>query len=118
MILRISLILLALSIAYLSLSPTSTITISSDKINHFIAYFVLMTNAGLISVSKGKPLFLAAGLVIFYGGLMEACQYFVPGRFTSFYDFLANLGGVISSALILIAGRGWLKRLLTSLGIN
>ncbi len=103
MILRMTLITVVAGIAYLSLTPTETITIGNDKISHFIAYGALSFNVGLLTYSR--KWFLPALLCcVIYGGLIEVGQYYVPGRFMSGYDILANtagvvLGGVLSAIL-------------------
>ena len=101
--LRVSLILIILAIAYLSLTPLETITIGNDKISHFIAYGTLMTNAGLLTYPDRKKFAIAILLCVVYGVLIEVGQYYVPGRFMSSYDVLANAAGVaIGSTIVLL----------------
>ena len=118
MILRITLVALLLTIAYLSLTPTETITIGNDKISHFIAYSVLMLNAGLISYGHKTSFVRAFVLVTLYGAGMEFGQYFVPGRVMSGYDMLANISGVIAGTVVSILFHDRITRVLRSLGIN
>lgn len=94
MILRISLILVLLGIAYLSLTPSETIVVGNDKISHFIAYAVLMFNAGLLTYKTQRKFILAIAVCLVYGALIEVGQHFVPGRFMSGYDMIANASGV------------------------
>lgn len=98
--LKIALVLIVLGIAYLSLTPLETITIGNDKISHFIAYGTLMTTAGLLTWGRKPKLFLAIGLSLLYGCLIEVGQHFVPGRDMSFFDIIANSCGVIIGTTI------------------
>lgn len=94
MILRISLAIVLLGIAYLSLTPSETIVVGNDKISHFIAYAVLMFNAGLITYKSQRKFIIAIVLCFIYGALIEVGQHFVPGRYMSGYDMIANTSGV------------------------
>ncbi len=110
MILRIGLVLLLGAIAYLSITPTTSISVGSDKAGHFIAYGVLMINVGLITLPKMKSFRNGILFAVFYGVLMEVCQYFVPGRTFSFYDMLANAAGVgVGTIIPLLLGKQILK---------
>ena len=104
MILRISLVIVVIGIAYLSLSPSETIVVGNDKISHFIAYSVLMFNAGLLTYNVKRNFILSIILCLVYGALIEVEQHFVPGRFMSGYDMIANsLGvfiGIISTVIL------------------
>lgn len=117
MILRITLVIIILGIAYLSLTPSETITVGNDKLGHFIAYGILMLNAGLLTYHK-KILF-AFGIILslMYGALMEIGQYFVPGRFLSGYDMLANAGGVAAGAIITALFYKSMRRILSKFGL-
>ncbi|MDX2360619.1 MAG: VanZ family protein [Crocinitomicaceae bacterium] len=113
MLLRVSLILIIIGIAYLSLTPTDTITIGNDKISHFIAYGALMTNIGMITYEKRYRFLWGIILALLYGALIEVGQHFVPGRFMSGMDMLANAGGVILGALITIFAYKPVRKLLS-----
>jgi len=100
MTLKISLVLIILGIAYLSLTPLDTITIGNDKVSHFIAYGVLMTNVGLLAYDKKRRFIFGIVLCLLYGALIEVGQHFVPGRFMSGMDMVANAGGVALGIII------------------
>lgn len=102
MILRVTLFIILVAIAYLSLTPKETITIGNDKISHFIAYSVLMINIGLIVHGSTKGMIIGVCLALAYGALMEVGQHFVPGRYMSILDILANSLGVLLGVLITI----------------
>ena len=117
MILRISLIVIILGIAYLSLTPSDTITIGNDKISHFIAYGILMSNVGLLTYHKAKSFLLGIFLSLAYGALIEVGQHFVPGRFMSGLDMLANAAGVGFGVLVTLLVYTPLTKLLKRAGI-
>lgn len=91
----VSLILVFIGIAILSLLPPKSIEKigEHDKINHFIAYSVLSLNVGLV-VNKLKIYLFCLPLLIGYGILLEYCQGFIPGREPSWLDALSNSIGV------------------------
>ena len=95
-----SLIVILIAITLLSLlPPKSSIKLGSqDKVSHFIAYFFLTINALLISEKHIKSILL----IILYGIILEYLQSFVPGRFTSYNDIIANSLGSLSGLLIIL----------------
>lgn len=104
-VLRISLILILIGIAYLSLTPSTSVSVGNDKVGHFIAYGALMFNLGLLTFDHSRKFLLAILLALGYGALMEWGQSFVPGRTVSVYDMIANAGGVgIGSVLAFLLG--------------
>ena len=110
-LLRISLGLVIIGITYLSLTPTTSVSVGNDKVGHFIAYAVLMTHLGLLFLDKKKavPVLLA----LFYGAFMEFGQYFVPGRIVSIYDMAANaIGVLIGWGIVTLFGHKIKKRLI------
>jgi len=79
----------------------------TDKINHFIAYFVLavLVNLTLIYQRKSKFLFKKAQIVtivicLFYGALDELHQLLVPGRSAETLDWVADASGTFTGVLI------------------
>lgn len=96
-------------IAYLSLSPSTGVSVGNDKIGHFIAYAILMLNGGLIAMlgrqsqyRLKRKLWVFFGFSVLFGILMEVGQNFVPGRDTSFYDLLANVLGALFGFVLTI----------------
>ena len=114
MVLRITLILLLIAIAYLSLTPSTSISVGNDKAGHFIAYGTLMINIGLITLPKIMRFRSGIIFAVGYGMLMEIGQYFVPGRTFSMYDMLANVLGVAIGIIVsILFGKRlqkWLKK--------
>ena len=79
----------------------------TDKINHFIAYFVLavLVNLTLIYQRKSKFLFEKAQIAtivicLFYGALDELHQLLVPGRSAETLDWVADASGTFTGVLI------------------
>lgn len=93
---RIGAVLCALVITVLSLLPGDDLPSQNlnDKLNHFIAYGVLM---GLGVLGRGARSLLWTALVVTaFGLLLEGLQGVMPfGRSASWYDAIANTGGVL-----------------------
>ena len=80
----------------------------TDKINHFIAYFVLavLVNLTLIYQRKSKFLFEKAQIAtivicLFYGAVDELHQLLVPGRSAETMDWVADALGTSLGVLVL-----------------
>jgi VanZ family protein len=79
----------------------------SDKIDHFIAYFILavLLNLTLIFQRKSRLLFEKAMIstiiiCLFYGIADELHQILIPGRFAETLDWAADASGTIVGVLI------------------
>lgn len=76
---------------------------TNDKLSHFIAYYIL---AVLLNLTlkfqnkyiplKNKPELWTIIIGLLYGAIDEIHQYFIPGRFCEFYDWVANTLGVLT----------------------
>jgi VanZ family protein len=80
----------------------------TDKINHFIAYFILavLLNLTLIYQRKSQLLFekapiATAVICLFYGALDEVHQLFVPGRSAETLDWVADALGTTAAVLLI-----------------
>jgi len=78
----------------------------TDKVNHFIAYFVLavLVNLTLIYQRKSRFLFEKAPVAtvvicLFYGAVDELHQMLVPGRFAETLDWVADALGAFAGVL-------------------
>ena len=92
------------------LPPKSTINLGNqDKISHYIAHFFLTINALLITHNRKQVLTIL--LVILYGIIIEGLQSFVPGRFPSYNDVIANSLGALSGLVIMLFGSKYLSRM-------
>jgi VanZ family protein len=80
-----------------------------DKLVHLVAYGGLATLGCLPCERARHGLPIIIGLIAL-GGLIEIAQLFVPGRFGSFGDFIANGCGV----LLGVALSRWLRPALAS----
>ncbi len=79
----------------------------SDKIQHFLAYFILavLLNLSLLIQKKfelrqNRSSYLSLLIVTLYGIFDEVHQHFIPGRFCEFSDFAADLLGGICGVLL------------------
>ena len=86
---------------FLSLkSQHDTIQVSlNDKLLHFMAYSTLTLWLYLLFSSKTiliKSLFL----LFLYGLFIEFLQYFIPNRYFSVMDILANLLGIFVTTMV------------------
>lgn len=100
MILRVLLIVVLVGITYMSLTPLDIVVVGNDKTGHLMAYLILMFNAGLVFFNSTKQFVRAIVFCLIYGALLEVCQYFIPGRFMSGYDMVANASGVVIGVLL------------------
>lgn len=103
-------ILVSAGIFYLSMAssdtfePVQLFTIPYfDKIVHFGMYFTLMFTI-LIEHRKNIPgnkqILVAALFPLMYGILIEVLQSFTASRSASFFDALADLGGIVVAIII------------------
>ena len=74
----------------------------SDKIQHFSAFFILavLLNLALLYQRKSRFLFENTNIAtivicLFYAGIDEIHQIFIPGRFAEVLDWVADGSGVI-----------------------
>ena len=70
-----------------------------DKALHFLAYFVLAGLAFLFAQRFRAFLGWCIALAV-YGAVIEGLQSFMPGRFMSFADFIANISGIAVTILL------------------
>jgi VanZ family protein len=68
-----------------------------DKPLHFITYAIFAILAYRVFTGGRRYVVACLGIVA-YGGLIELIQSWMPGRFMSGYDFLANTLGVVVAA--------------------
>ena len=89
-----------LLVAYLSLMPYegNLLDDQRDKLAHLMVYAAL-TVLAYLAYQRVAMLWLVAALLVYSVGL-EVGQYFVPGRFLSAADVVANtLGLLLGSAI-------------------
>ena len=84
-----------LLVAYLSLMPYDGHLLDDqrDKLAHLIVYAAL-TVLAYLAYQRVAMLWLVAALLVYSVGL-EVGQYFVPGRFLSWADVVANTLGLL-----------------------
>ncbi len=77
--------------------PSQSVPDQSDKIFHFIAYFITAALLYLNFKERRKKALITSVLLAFgLGALLEVLQSTVPGRTTSFWDLAANSAGCIA----------------------
>ena len=89
---------------------------AQDKLEHFGAYFILSILLLLslhlqekYSVLNKRAIFFTFVLLSFYGALDELHQYFIPGRYCDFYDWVADvIGGLTGIGLMVLLLRKYL----------
>ena len=82
------------TILWLALSPAPPVDgLSFDKANHVGAFLVLSVLADL-SFPERRSFWPAACLLIGFGALIEALQYWVGYRYFEVADFVANAVGI------------------------
>ena len=91
-VLRAIFILYILFIAYMSFYPTPPETPTSDKLNHFLAFFVL---AVLYRISFKGSYWSNFFIAVFYGAFIEFVQSFLPYRSAEYGDFVADAFGAL-----------------------
>ncbi len=93
-------------LAWLSLTPVPAGVTVSDKLLHVGAYGLFMMLAAPVAlVSALRTLGLLAGAIVLYSASLEVAQAFVPGRYPSGLDLLANAVGVALAVIVLLALR-------------
>lgn len=110
--------LCAALIAGLSLTPNPRDTemvgllsvVGGELVAHAIAWAALAVCArwaGPVGSALSRASVLAWGLCVGYGVLMEALQYFVPGRGAQLFDLLAD---IVGTSVGILAMDMWMKR--------
>jgi VanZ family protein len=89
-----------LAIAYLSLLPGDAVQVNIwDKFLHTAAYAAMSLLAAW-SLPGKRSYFIALVLLCIYGILLEYGQSFIPDRFPSWQDIIANTLGLAIGAVI------------------
>ena len=74
--------------------PATSISIEgADKLLHCVAYFVL--SAWFAFVMPARKYLLLATWLFLFGVLIEVMHYFLPYRFASIGDLVANVAGIV-----------------------
>ena len=99
--------------------------LSFDKFLHFIAFAALSVACGLWFSREswlGLPwrnFIICLAVASVYGALDEFHQYFVPGRASSVWDWVADiLGGAAGAVAIFLAARFWEGRMRRRRSLN
>lgn len=86
--------------------------ILNDKSKHFIGYFGLTILLCYVGTSSNLvPRFgRVAVIALAYGIFDELTQSFVPGRFTEFYDFVADACGIACAITVYATLRKFFRK--------
>jgi len=92
---QVSFFICLVAIEYLAITTTSIAVVENswDKLNHLIAFFVLY-----ILIDRGFKIFttLAKVCLLFIFALqIEIVQYFIPSRYFSVLDIVADCIGIV-----------------------
>jgi VanZ family protein len=71
-----------------------------DKLQHFLAYGLVASVGAIGFAGTTRHILVAVGLVIL-GCLLEACQWFIPGREAALGDAFANAVGVLAGVMVM-----------------
>ena len=111
---RLLLALALLIVTYLALTPAPLPLQEeiNDKLGHLLAFWLLaaLAHAGWARRDFDTRLWLP---LLAYGLAIECIQYFIPNRFFSWLDLLADGAGLLLYALLLPWWRVALTRLLS-----
>ncbi len=84
----------------LSVVPLSPTIGGSDKIKHFLAFFIFVI---LLRLSWKIKFWQSIAIALFFGGLIEVVQAFIPYRSCDILDFTADAIGAFLGSISLIA---------------
>lgn len=103
---RIAFVLYGLLVVWASLKPSGGPQPIEhfDKVMHF-TFYGLFTIIAAGCTTQRKTFIWMSLFIVFYGALMEVFQSFVPSRFMSLADILANTLGVVIVAVLFLKMR-------------
>lgn len=97
----------------------------SDKIEHFLGYFLLtflLCNTLYFQDKKVKmkkfTVTMSLGIVAFYGMVDELHQYFIPGRFCDINDWIADVTGAVIAGVCYFFLKMYFQELLKNRNIS
>ncbi|MFQ6605188.1 MAG: VanZ family protein [Fidelibacterota bacterium] len=94
----LALILTLSSIPGQSMPPLAILTF--DKGIHFIEYGILGVLVGRYLFSVKRSILLGFIFCAIFGAVDESWQLMIPGRFSSVYDWIADVSGSITGLII------------------
>ncbi len=81
-------------ILVVSLIPLPPLPPNTDKPLHALV-FAGVSALTFVAFGRGKSVLIALGVVVVVGLVSEAGQIWVPGRYASLLDLLANMVGIV-----------------------
>ena len=95
------LIIYALAVGFLSLRPAAEPGVEHmDKVMHIVVYG-LFAFLGFIAAKNTHAFYWICAAIVTYGGLLEIAQSHIADRQMSFYDFTANIFGVLVAIMLI-----------------
>jgi|TARA_B100001059_G_C17816523_1_gene575626 VanZ family protein len=100
---RIAFVLYGLLVVWASLKPSGGPQPIEhfDKVMHF-TFYGLFTIIAAGCTTQRKTFIWLSIFIILYGALMEIFQSFVPSRFMSIADIVANTSGIVIVAVLFL----------------
>lgn len=81
---------------------------TQDKLEHFIAYFILSIFLKLSLSLQNRSIFIRSNtliisvvIIFFYASIDEIHQILIPGRYCDFYDWLFDIAGGLAGILFI-----------------
>ncbi len=97
-------------ILVVSLIPLAPLPANTDKPLHALA-FAGVSALTFLAFGRGKSLVIALGVVVVVGLASEAGQMWVPGRYASLLDLLANMVGIVLGIPLGRIAAAWMRGL-------
>lgn len=72
----------------------------SDKLHHFVAYFIT-TIFGLLAYSQKNIFFQLSFCLLLLGSILEIIQIWIPNRSFEFLDMFSNTFGVVIGLIVI-----------------
>ncbi len=72
----------------------------SDKLHHFVAYFIT-TIFGLLAYSQKNIFFQLSFSLLLLGSILEIIQIWIPNRSFEFLDMFSNTFGVVIGLVVI-----------------
>jgi VanZ family protein len=89
-----------LFIIVMAVIPSAPVTTGSDKLNHWLAFFLW---AILLRYSFKESYWGIFFYSVFFGAFIEILQYFLPYRTAEYGDFVADIFGALCGMFIYFA---------------
>ncbi|QSZ41663.1 VanZ family protein [Sulfurimonas aquatica] len=99
---KVALFICLIAIEYLATTTVHIEVVENlwDKANHFIAFFTLYI---LLTLAyKNLSLIIKVFYLLLFGVQIEIVQYFIPERYFSFLDVVADSIGILIGVMVML----------------